>query len=239
MSETLHAIVLRRTDAGESDRRLTLLTEERGRVDVIAKGARKAGSRLAGASEPLSVSIFHVAAGKRQQFVSQAQPVTSYPGLREDFDRLAAAIAIAEIVSATTPHDRPEEALFGFVVGALKMIEVHEKPFVALAWAEVKLLETTGHLPSFDRCVESGVRVREAMPYFVPSAGGYVAAERAATMPGRIRTHAEVLVGLAKLVELDLPPPNLKRLPESLRLLFETWREIAQTNLPAVEAVLG
>lgn len=232
MDQTLHSIVLRRRDAGESDRRLTLLTKERGLVEAVAKGARKAGSRLAGSSEPLSVSVVHLAAGKQRQFVTQTQPITSYPGLRESYDRLSAALALAEVVAATTPHERPEEELFGFVVAALRYLEVHERPNVALAWALVRLLAVSGHLPSFDRCAETGVRIQEAEPFFVPLAGGYLVAARAQGYVGRIRTKAEVLVGLAKLVDLDVPPLRLKETEASLRLLLAEWREISSNDLP-------
>jgi len=238
LSETLRSIVLRRRDAGESDRQLTLLTEERGLVEVVAKGARKAGSRLAGASEPLSVSIFHVAAGKRRQFVTQAQPITSFPAIRSDYDRLAAALVLAEIAAETTPHERPEEALFGFTVAALRFIEVHEQPLVALVWAGVRMLEITGHLPSFVRCAETGVKIREAEPFVVPAAGGYVVAERAVTMAGRFQTKAEFLVGLAKLAELDLPPDRFKQVHASLRLLEVFWQDIAGGRLRALRSLL-
>jgi DNA repair protein RecO len=239
LEQVLHSIVLRRRDAGESDRRLNLLTRERGLVDVVAKGARKSGSRLAGASEPLSVSIFHIAAGKRQAFVTQAQPITSYPGLRDDYDRLTAAMALAEVIAATTPHERPEPELFGFAVGALRMIEVHEKPKVALAWSFVRLLEVTGHLPSFDRCAETGVQIQEAEPFFGMEMGGYVVADRAMAWTGRRRTKAEVLVGLAKLAQLELPPQNLRELGPSLRLLVQIWQELSGHDLPAANQVLA
>ena len=49
------AIILRRTNYGESDRILTLLTPE-GKFSVLARGARKEKSRLAGGIELFSVS---------------------------------------------------------------------------------------------------------------------------------------------------------------------------------------
>lgn len=238
MEHTLRAIVLRRRDAGENDRRLTVLSEERGLVDVIAKGARKVGSRLSGCSEPLAVCELLVAKGKQREFVTQAQPITSFPGLRGDFDRLSSGLAFAEIIASTTPYERPETDLFTFVLIALKQVEQHEKPLVALAWAEVGLLELTGHLPSFDRCVESGSKILEAQPWFSPSAGGYVSAQYGGALPDRIRTKAEVLVGLSKLSECEDPPSNLKLAEESLRLLHRVWAEIAGRDLPAHELLL-
>ena len=66
------AIVLHRTESGENDRRLTLLTLEQGKIDVIARGARKGGSRLAGISEPLVFAKMQLAVGRHRRFVTQA-----------------------------------------------------------------------------------------------------------------------------------------------------------------------
>lgn len=59
------AIVLRRTNYGESDRIVTFLTPE-GKFSVIAHGARKEKSRLAGGIEPFSLSevVIHQGRGR-------------------------------------------------------------------------------------------------------------------------------------------------------------------------------
>jgi DNA repair protein RecO (recombination protein O) len=238
MTQMLRALVLRRRDAGESDRALTLLTEERGLVEVVAKGARKVGSRLAGCSEPLAVCELEVAKGKAREFVTQAQPILSFPGLRSDFDRLSCGLALAEILAATTPHERPEPELFAFSLVSLQTVERHEKPLVALAWAEVGLLELTGNLPSFDRCVETGSSIGEAKPWFSPSAGGYLSPEAAANVQDRFRTVPEALIGLARLADVEEAPGNLKFAEECLRCLHRVWTEIAGRRLRAMEQVL-
>ena len=40
-------VILRRVDYGESDRVLTVLTRDHGKLGVIARGVRKPGSRMA------------------------------------------------------------------------------------------------------------------------------------------------------------------------------------------------
>ncbi len=50
------SIVLRRVNYGESDRVVTLLTEQHGKITVFAKGCRKQKSRLSGGIELLSLS---------------------------------------------------------------------------------------------------------------------------------------------------------------------------------------
>lgn len=235
---TVHAIVLRRRDAGESDRRLTLLTKEAGVIDVVAKGARKSGSRLSGCSEPLSASILEIAEGRKQAFVTQSQPVSSFPGLRADYARLSFGLALSELAAGVLPHDHPAEEEFGFLVRALHDLEVHPKPPVALVWAEVKLMELAGFLPTFDACAVTGAAVQEALPFVSPHAGGYVSANRALGYSDAFQTRAEVLYGLTALVELEEPPDAFKNSEESLRLLLPFWRAIVDRALPANEAAL-
>jgi DNA repair protein RecO (recombination protein O) len=57
------AIVLKRTDYGEADRILQLLTPE-GKFSVIAKGVRRSRSKLAGSVELFSVSEVVIHEGK-------------------------------------------------------------------------------------------------------------------------------------------------------------------------------
>ena len=48
------AIVLRHRRLGDADRIVTLITPLRGKLDVVAKGALRVRSKLAGHLEPLS-----------------------------------------------------------------------------------------------------------------------------------------------------------------------------------------
>lgn len=237
--KTVHAVVLRRRDAGESDRRLTLLTEEHGVLDAIAKGSRKGGSRLSGSTEPLSASILQLTAGKRADFVTQAQPISSFPGLRTDYERLTYGLALAELAATVLPHEQPAPDEFRFLVHALHDLELHPRPLVVLVWAELRLMEMAGFAPLFAECAITEVGVQEALPFLSPMAGGYVSMPRALEFGDRYQTRAEVLYGLAATQLLDSPPPNLKFSDEALRALYPFWRHIADRPLPANEAVLA
>ncbi len=208
-------------------------------IDVVAKGARKSGSRLSGCSEPLSASILQITPGKKQSFVTQAQPISSFPGLRADYERLCFGLALTELAAGVLPHDHPAEEEFRFLVRALHDLEIHERPLVALAWAEVRLMELAGFWPSFDACVVTGVNVKEALPFVSPHAGGYVVAAHAYDFTDAFQVRAEVLYGLNALSELDEPPPQLKLAPETLRTLLPFWRAIVDRALPANEAALA
>jgi len=207
-------------------------------MDVVAKGARKSGSRLSGSSEPLSASILQITPGKKQAFVTQAQPISSFPGLRSDYDRLSYGLALAELASGVIPHEHPADEEFNFLVRALHDLEIHAKPLVAFVWAQVRLMELAGFLPSFDRCAITEVSVQEALPYVSPHAGGYVVAARAFTFSDSFQTKAEVLYNLAALTECEEPPTNLKDAALTLQALVPFWRAIIDRPLPAMDSVL-
>ena len=69
------AIVLRRADLGEADRLLTIFTPERGKLRVVAKGARKVGSRKGGHVELFTRSNLLIAKARELDIVSQAETV--------------------------------------------------------------------------------------------------------------------------------------------------------------------
>ncbi len=236
---TVHAIVLRRRDAGESDRRLTLLTEELGKIDAIAKGARKSGSRLAGVSDPLSCSVLFLSATKKIRFVTQAQPLSSFSRIRSDYDRLSYGLALAELYGAVLPYEEESSEPFRLLVDSLRYIEAHEKPVVAFIWAQLTLLDLSGFMPQVNECCVCGCEVKEAYPWATPHGGGYVCAQCADRYTDRFETRAEVLYGLSKIGNLEEPPPNLKMCHETQVALMPFWRNIVETPLPACEQALS
>lgn len=236
--QTYLALVLRRWDRGESDRRLAVLTREQGRLDVVAKGARKGGSRLSAATEPLSFARIQVHSGQRMAYVTQAEPQTAFRGLRADYDRLTMALAFAELVAAVSQTDLPDPGLFDLAFQALSAIELHPDPLVALVWAELQLMESEGVLPILDRCVVCDRPLAESPAAVSPGAGGNVCGLHAADSLDRYLVSGEVLIGLARTAELSEPPPRLKRALEGLRALTPLWEAVAHASLPARGSLL-
>jgi len=214
------------------------LTEELGKIDAIAKGARKSGSRLAGVSEPLSCSVLYLSATKKVRFVTQAQPLGSFSRVRADYDRLCYALALAELYGSVVPYEEPTSEPFRCLLDSLRFLEVHGKPVVAYVWSQVLLLNLSGFMPQWDQCCGCGREVKEAQACLSPHGGGYLCASCASRFTDRFETRAEVLYGLSKLAEREEPPPNLKLSHETLIALMPFWRNIVENPLPACEQAL-
>lgn len=235
---TVRAIVLRRREAGEADRRLTLLTDTLGKVDAMAKGARKPSSRLAGVSDPLCVSTMTLADGKRLRYVVQAQPEQAFRGLRTDYEKLTQAIALAELYAAVVPWQEEVPDALDLLFRSLKEIESHEKPSVAFLWAQIRLLTWSGFMPQFDVCVSTGDKIEVDRPWVSPQAGGLLSEAAALQYTDRYRVRFEVLVALFRLVERESPPAQVGFVEECLTALLPFWRNIAESQLPALESAL-
>ena len=93
------AVVLRSIRFSEADRVLHLFTSERGRVNAIAKGVRKTGSRFGGRLEPLTHVALMLHEGRGDlDTVTAADIVRSHAAVRERTHNLAVGQIGAEAV---------------------------------------------------------------------------------------------------------------------------------------------
>lgn len=230
------AIVLRRSNSGENDRRLTLLTAEHGKLSVIAKGARKPGSRLAGSSDTLVYAKYSWAAGKFRRFVTQVQPLSSFPGIRANYDHLIAALAFVEIVDLTLPYESPQPSsaeTYSLVLQTLESLDSGCSWMSASLFGQVRLLEAEGALPNWTNCAICSESLAENPAWVSCSAGGYLCQEHFSAATDRFQATAESLITLKKLAALDSPPKSIKGAEDCLRVLFTFWRYIVDSPLPA------
>jgi DNA repair protein RecO (recombination protein O) len=112
-------IVLRRTDFGEADRLLTVLTPERGKLRLVAKGVRKPTSRKSGHVELFSYGQFLVAMGRDLDIVTQAETLEPFLALREDLMRTTYAYYMAELADAFSAERDENQPLFDLLKDAL------------------------------------------------------------------------------------------------------------------------
>lgn len=109
--KTVHtrAIILRRTNYGEADRILQLLTPD-GRRAVMARGVRREKSKLAGGIELFAISDVVLGEGKGELgILTSARLVHFYRHIIEDYDRLQFGyLAVKLVAKASETVDEPE-----------------------------------------------------------------------------------------------------------------------------------
>lgn len=118
------AIVLRRTNYAEADRILQLITPE-GKKSVIARGARREKSKLAGGIELFSVSDVVIHEGNSELGVlTSARLAEHFDALVSDLDLIErAGVMLKEVNRRAEQVDSPE--FFDLLCQALRAMQMH------------------------------------------------------------------------------------------------------------------
>lgn len=103
------SLVLRRTNYGEADRIIQVITPE-GKKSLMVKAARREKSKLAGGIELLVLSDITIHEGKSELGVlTSARMVKFYGKILQDYDRLQFAYEAMKLVARGSEHiDSPE-----------------------------------------------------------------------------------------------------------------------------------
>jgi DNA repair protein RecO (recombination protein O) len=97
------AIILRRTNYGEADRILNLLTPEHGKLSAIAKGVRRPKSKLAGGLELFAVCDVTILQGKSDLGVVTSSRIKQFYGdILRDYDRMQVAYEVIKQINKVT-----------------------------------------------------------------------------------------------------------------------------------------
>jgi len=169
------AVVLRHSDFGEADRLLTVYTRQRGKMRVIAKGARKIASRKAGHIEPFTNVTLQLATGRDMFILTQADTVDAYLPLREDLILTSQASYVIELLDRFTYEDEMENsAIFRLLTDTLSRLASRTDPWLVLRHYEMRLLDQLGFRPQLFECVNCGREIKAEDQYFSFRAGGAI-----------------------------------------------------------------
>jgi DNA repair protein RecO (recombination protein O) len=178
------AIVLKRRDMGEADRLLTILTRDRGKLTLLAKGVRKSASRKAGHIEPFTHVELLVARGRSLDLVTQAETLKAHRNLREDLWRSSLAYYVAELADAFIQDEDPHELLFDLVLETLGRLDRGEEAELAVRYCELHLLALAGYQPQLFRCVQCGELINPETNFLSLERGGVLCPRHGAHQPG-------------------------------------------------------
>lgn len=143
------AIVLARTDYGEADRILTLLTPDQGKLRLMAKGVRRVKSKLAGGIELFSVSdiTFIKGRGDMGTLVS-TRLVRHFGTIVKDIERTMLGYELIKQLNKVT-EDEPEPEYFALLEQAFGALDDHIIPLTLIKlWFDMQLLRLGGHAPN-------------------------------------------------------------------------------------------
>ncbi len=238
-SNTIQGIVLKRRDFMESDRMITLFTKQEGVIEIIAKGARKAGSKLAAASEPLFTGSFYIAKGKKNGYLTQFEPGVSYSKLRQDYDILTHTFSLLEIFSAVSIPGSIAPKCYDLLEEALNLLIENIPVLNVNLWTCVHLLELEGISPSWIQCISSKNILSEDPAWFSTSFGGYISRGYEKEYKDRMVIPAKALITFFKLGKENSPPQKIKDAEICWYYLAQIWKTHAHKRMPATESSMN
>lgn len=216
--------VLRRTNYGEADRILDLITPV-GKIAVLARSARKAHSKLAGGIEIYTLSEFNIHRGRgKLGILTGARMQRFYSNLLRDPARMLLAAEILQRIDKAAEHaDSPD--YFALVDQSLASLNAGRDIELIRAWFTINLLRLSGEELNLYRDI-SGEKLSPDLTYnwhsferaFEPSPSGEFSANNIKLlrlMSGndlelllRIRYEPEVMQPITKLLREFTAPAN-------------------------------
>ena len=150
-------IVLRSTETKEADNILTVLTAERGKVPVVARGARRKTSKIAAATDLLAFSELVLYERHGWLMLSEASTIALFDGIRQDVELLSLASYFAEMTEFLTVENVPAGEVLSLLLNSLYALDTLKKPQeLVKSVFELKLLSLSGYEPLLDACAVCG-----------------------------------------------------------------------------------
>jgi len=199
----LHAVVLRTTDYGESDRVVSLFSEERGKVSAFARRARVSRRRFGGALEPFTL----VAAELRERpgaelwTLEQLAVRQAFGGIRAELSRIACAGYACDLARALVRDHEPHPDLFALLVDCLGRLDAAPASPALLRAFELAALRAAGLLPRLEACARCGgpLPAPPALLSFGLDEGGLLCAGCGPLAPRALRCAPETAEALRRL----------------------------------------
>jgi DNA repair protein RecO (recombination protein O) len=159
------AIILTRTDYGEADRILTVLTPEYGKLRLMAKGVRRIKSKLAGGIELFSVSEITFIRGKSELgTLASTRLITHYGHIVEDLQRTMTGYDLIKQLHKLT-EDEAESDYFDVLHQTFEALNDPGIPLsIITLWFAAQVLHLGGHTPNLQTDT-SGAKLQAGVLY--------------------------------------------------------------------------
>ena len=105
-------IVFKKTDLGEADRTFSFLTEDFGRLEILAKAERKIKSKLRGGLEIFYLTDIEFIQGKTHKTLTDAFLIENFKNIRKDLRKLKIAYRIADILENLVKGEEKDENIW-------------------------------------------------------------------------------------------------------------------------------
>ncbi|HKL89505.1 MAG TPA: DNA repair protein RecO [Salinibacter sp.] len=217
------AVVLRSLDYGETSQIVTLLTGEKGKLGVMAKGARRTKSQFGATLQPMAYTqvVFYYKPTRELQILSESSHVESFHQLRRNLQSITVGLRIVELVDALLEEEDPQPEIFALTVQALRRLNRTDARAANLwPFVQLRMARLLGIAPSIER---ASVEAVEEEGLLSRANGGVYPLDAAPEAPQRasraaLRAYAVFArASLDTVMRMELTPPVRREVETLIR----------------------
>ncbi len=173
---TVTGMVLQAAPAGDYDRRVVILTKERGKIAAFARGARRTTSALLGVTSPFSFGEFCVYEGRTSYTLVSASISNYFSELRTDVEGAYYGFYFLDVAGYFAREANDETELLKLLYQTMRALtNVHIPNRLIRCIFELKAITINGEGPQVFECVCCGKK--ESTLLFSVRKGGIICPE--------------------------------------------------------------
>ena len=115
-------IIIKAEPIGEYDRRVVILTENRGKISAFARGARRPNSKFVASTNPFVFGNISLFAGRNSYTLTDMEAVEYFDSLRLDFDKSMYGMYFLELADYYTRENNDDRDRLKLLFVSLKAL---------------------------------------------------------------------------------------------------------------------
>ncbi len=218
--KTIRLVIIRTQELGESDKLITGYSKESGKIQLLAKGAKRSLKRFVNKLELFSYLIVQYNDKYRLPIINWAELLDSFLPLRQRYNSYTTAVLICEHLYYWIAADDGDEELFRCLLWFLKELAgqpARDRQLLTLFLC--KFYDRLGYRPDLTACAVCGELENTAAPFAFRTGHGTIICRRCYIERGAV----PLALPTIKLLRLafELPVEKLSRLKFSTQACRE------------------